>query len=403
VSIDDKEPTVSTWGADTQFLGGRFDFVIWDDLMTRKFRKIEAMDGLIEMWDNEAETRIDPGGVFILQGQRLRHDDLYRYCLDKTNADDTPMYQHILYAAHDEGNCDGDHGTDAKPQGKGGCLLDPHRLPWDMLNNLRVRKPDTYDVVYQQQDGSPGMVLVDPAWIKGGVDARGVPNDGSLDETRDLWETPAGLNLARCWSFVTVDPSPTQYWAVIWWLYDDVTKRRYIIGLHRAKMKSTGFLDYDLDDQKYGGLMEEWYIKSVAMHIPLEAIVLEVNAAQRWLFQSPHAMKWGRTRNVRLLPHSTNVNKNDPKYGVECLGPLFQQNLIRLPFQGMTTRSVMADLIEEATHYPHTRTTDIVMSMWFHDLAVRNHYAPRKDGGYRFSRPGRMAGARRAMSFGRGV
>jgi hypothetical protein len=401
-SLDDKEPTVSTWGADTQFLGGRFDFVIWDDLMTRKFRKPEAMEGLIETWDLEAETRVDPGGVFILQGQRLRHDDLYRYNLDKEDHLGEPKYQHIIYPAHDDDLCQGDHGPDAKPQGDGGCLLDPHRLPWRELDALRVTKPQTYAVVYQQQDGSPGATLVDPAWINGGIDSNGVPCEGCRDPDRAIGDVPPVDNLKACWSFVTVDPSPTQFWGIIWWLYDPVTKRRHIINMRRAQMKSTDFLGYTIEDGTYTGLLEEWAIQAAQLRIPIETVIFEVNAAQRWALQQPHVIAWGRTRQVRMLGHSTTVNKNDPKYGVEAIGPLFQQGLVRIPDLGLTTRGHMADLVNEVTHYPHTRTTDLVMATWFHDLAVRNHYNPRRNGGYSFNRPGRMARAKRGFALTRG-
>ena len=41
VALDDKEATVSAWGQDSGFLGGRFDFVVWDDLVDRKNVKTE--------------------------------------------------------------------------------------------------------------------------------------------------------------------------------------------------------------------------------------------------------------------------------------------------------------------------------------------------------------------------
>ena len=49
VSLDDKEQTVSAWGQDSGFLGGRYDFVIWDDLVDRKNSKTEeSREGLKE-------------------------------------------------------------------------------------------------------------------------------------------------------------------------------------------------------------------------------------------------------------------------------------------------------------------------------------------------------------------
>ena len=39
VQLDDKEATVSAWGMDSGFLGGRFDIVVWDDLVDKKNTK----------------------------------------------------------------------------------------------------------------------------------------------------------------------------------------------------------------------------------------------------------------------------------------------------------------------------------------------------------------------------
>jgi hypothetical protein len=63
-SLDDKEATVSAWGQDSGFLGGRFDVVVWDDLVDRKnVKTLESKDNIREWWDTEAETRLEPGGV----------------------------------------------------------------------------------------------------------------------------------------------------------------------------------------------------------------------------------------------------------------------------------------------------------------------------------------------------
>ena len=152
VQLDDKEPTVSAWGQDSGFLGGRFDFVLWDDLVDRKNTKTtESKDMIREWWDSEAETRLEPGGTLLLQGQRIQHDDLYRYCLDKKTLDESPKYRHVIYKAHDEEMCTGEH-DDLEPWPKG-CLLDPYRLPWSHLETIKHNNPRTFDVMYQQEDG----------------------------------------------------------------------------------------------------------------------------------------------------------------------------------------------------------------------------------------------------------
>ena len=231
-AVDDKEATVSAWGQDSGFLGGRFDFVIWDDLVDRKNVKTEdSRDNIREWWDTEAESRIEPGGLLMLQGQRIAVNDLYRWCLDKKTLDEQAKYKHVGFKAHDDELCDGDH-TNVKPWPKG-CLLDPHRIPWKMLETIQHTSPRTYAVMYQQEDGEVVGGLVDPTWITGGLDTEGYPAPGCLDKERHLLEVPPNLMNGNGWSFVTVDPSPTEWWGVIWWVYDPESENRYIIDLHR--------------------------------------------------------------------------------------------------------------------------------------------------------------------------
>src|SRR5690606_20919326 len=113
VMLADKEPTWSAFGRNTGFLGFRYDFVIWDDVYDRSaMRTAEAREELRRWWDDIAETRLEPGGLMILQGQRLSAEDIYRYALDKVRfieADDGELdevagqkYHHIKYLAHDD-------------------------------------------------------------------------------------------------------------------------------------------------------------------------------------------------------------------------------------------------------------------------------------------------------------
>ena len=84
VPLSQKEPTWSAFGMDSGFLGGRFDLVIWDDVYDpRKMRSGEAREDMRRWWDEVAETRLEPGGLLVLQGQRMSADDIYRYALDK--------------------------------------------------------------------------------------------------------------------------------------------------------------------------------------------------------------------------------------------------------------------------------------------------------------------------------
>ena len=397
VALDDKEQTVSAWGQDSGFLGGRYDFVIWDDLIDRKNMKTEeSREQLKEWWDGEAESRVEPGGLLLLQGQRIQHNDLYRHCLDKKKIDETPKYKHIVYKAHYEDQCTGEH-KDLEPWPQS-CLLDPGRLPFEHLQTLKHNNPRSFSVMYQQEDGDIVGGLVDATWITGGMDSEGYPAPGCLDKERYLLEVPPNLMDGNGWSFVTVDPSPTEWWGVIWWVYDPESENRYIIDLHRKRLNPEQFLSLDLDTFEWSGLVVDLWERSNELSAPISHIVVEVNAAQRWLLNQPHVQRWSAMTGVAFVPHTTSVNKQDPKYGLESIGDLFRQGRIRMPWGDIPARNRLTPLIDEAVKYPEHDTTDLIMSTWFGKLAVENLYTPRREGLYQLRRPSWMGNARRGIA-----
>jgi hypothetical protein len=399
VALDDKESTVSAWGQDSGFLGGRFDLVIWDDLADRKNTKTEeSRVAMREWWDGEAESRLEPGGVMLLQGQRIAANDLYRYCLDKKTLDEKQKYRHVIFQAHYPDLCTGDHNRviEAWPNG---CLLDPHRLPWKHLETLKHNNPRSFEVMYQQQDGDAVGGLVDPSWIIGEMDEDGFPSPGCLDTERTILDPPFHLLDGEGWSYITVDPSPSEWWGIIWWLYDPATENRYIIDLHRKRLSPQDFLTLNLDTMQFSGLLQDMWTMASALHIPLSHLVVEVNAAQKWLLNQPHFQRWMQMTGVTVVPHTTSANKNDPKFGVESIGDLFRQGRIRIPWGDLTTRARMTYLIDEVTRYPEYDTTDLVMSTWFSKLAVENHYTPRRFAGYQMARPAWIRNSQRGLQY----
>jgi hypothetical protein len=401
VSLDDKEPTVSAWGQDSGFLGGRFDLIIWDDLVDKKnTRNPETRDSLADWYDTEAENRLEPGGALILQGQRISGNDLYRHCLDLVNLDESKKYRHIVYKAHDDERCKEQHDVTAMPW-PDGCLLDPIRLPWKMLEGIRHNNPRVYAVQYQQEDGDLYGGLAEMAWFTGGLDSEGYYAPGCLDEARPYGEVPEHLTDGRGWSIITVDPSPTEYWGIIWWVVDPDSLTRYAIDISRRRMNPEQFLSLDLDTMAFTGLLKDWHYRAAEKGAPLSHVVVEINAAQRWLVQQPHVQRWMANTGVAIVGHTTHVNKADPKFGVESTGDLYRQGLIRLPWADGASRLRSNLLINEATRYPEADTDDLVMSTWFMHLAVNNLSPPRRKAAYQTERPSWLAGTQRGWAYAR--
>jgi hypothetical protein len=163
-------------------------------------------------------------------------------------------------------------------------------------------------------------------------------------------------------------------------------------------MNPEQFLSVDMDTFEWSGLMQDMWERSLDLDIPLQHVIVEVNAAQRWLLSQPHVQKWMAITGVSFVPHTTSINKQDPKYGLESIGDLFRQGRVRIPWTDITSRQRMQYLIDEATRYPDYDTTDLIMSTWFGKLGVENHYTPRREGLYRMHRPGWMSERPRGLA-----
>ena len=391
-AIAEKEPTWSAYGRDTAFIGGRYDFVIWDDLVDpRKLRSLEQKEDLQDMWVDVGETRLEPGGLLILQGQRISSDDLYRYALDMTSPLDEEdedeeaaaevlddgrrldradkKYHHIIFKAHYDDICTGEHGKNAKAY-PDGCLLSPRRLPWRKIQTLRENRGERFTVVYQQEDIDPTEVLVPKAWIYGDDDF-----PGCLDKDRDRLELPRGLNATDCVSYATADPSPTNYWSIQWWVYHPESEQRFLIDLIRQKMDAPDFLDYHPDTREFVGVMNDWQNMSISLGFPISTWIVEQNAAQRFLLQYDHVRRWRAQYGVDIIGHDTGRNKTDREYGVETIAPHYRFGRVRLPWRN-EGRIISLKLVEEVTHYPYGRTDDCVMAQWFGEWNLPNIYTP---------------------------
>lgn len=387
ILISEKESSFAAFGMDGGVLGGRFRLVVWDDLVDRKnIRSPQMLGELKEWYDEVAETRLEPGGLLILQGQRMASNDLYRHALDQLggdpDADDTERprrYHHVVYRAHYDEVCRGaeTHRRDAvpfrplpdgSPDPAGGCLLDPRRLPWRELSSIRKNRAEKFAVLYQQEDVDPAAVLVPKLWVDGGVDPE--TNErfpGCWDDGRAAWELPKNL-VTPTHIFVSVDPSPTVYWAIEAWAYNQPTEQLFLLDLHRAVMGAPEFLDWNPQTNTFSGIAEEWQQLSRDKGLPITHWIIEANAAQRFLLQYEFVRQWQRERRTIIVPHQTQRNKTDPEFGVQSIAPLWRHGLVRLP-TGKGLRYELArlnslKLVDEVTRYPESAYDDCVMAMW---------------------------------------
>lgn len=403
--IGEKEASFTAFGKDSGFLGWRVNFIVWDDLVRRQ----DFIGGDLVMkleldrawWDDEAETRLEPGGLLILQGQRLGAEDLYRYNLDKrTFADDEDYFElgeeeeptekkyfHVVYKAHYEEHCRASidpsvHKRTAEPYDPldpkhSGCLLDPLRLPWRELKGIQNRPLSNYRTVYQQEDVDPSDVLVPKFYIDGGMD-KGEVFPGCWDLEREPGIVPEIVRQPRvALSIITADPSPTKFWSVQWWMYVEfpgeeyLMGRRYLLDQVFKPMGATDLLDFDVDAEAWTGLLVEWNDRANQVHLPIDYLIIEANAAQKFIGQYKWFRRWLSNNSIKFKAHTTHANKLDPKQGVSTIRNHYRFGRVRLP--GTTTGQVVAKpLYDQVTNYPTYSYDDCVMGHWFMEFQLQH-------------------------------
>ncbi len=421
----EKENTVTALSHQMGFLGGRYDFLAWDDLVDNKNSKSpDQRNDLAEWWEEYAVSRLEPGGVVALVGTRFSKYDLYRYTRDMsyTTDDDleeqlmerlTPgmteeqiaeikedlekelldkygeegmtidsmepdedgliqpkrmqrkVYRYVKYPAHNDSTCM--KPTSLKQIDHIDCLLDPMRFKWHDLLRAKQANPRKYALTYQQEDESTEENLIQDVWLTGGLDADGIIYPGCYNYSRSLLEIPEHLKKPDCYSIVTVDPSALNWWSIQWWIWDAEEDKDYLIDLMRARLSADSFLSYSTKRQEYKGVVDKWQTRSVEMGWPISLWIVEQSAAQRYLFQHTWVNEWMQKTRTHIKGHETNRNKADEDFGIQTLRPLYRDGSVDLPYNqdDMKTRMVVNEFKQELVEWPDGPTEDMVMGHWF--------------------------------------
>lgn len=375
VDLYEKEPTVQVASQESGFLGERVDLAVWDDIATYdNSRSPEQAESLSAWFEDEAETRVEPGGVLALVGQRLGPLDLHRNRLDAmvTEEDgiDRPKYTHIVYPAHQDDLCDETHDQ-WDPAGNRGCLTDAYRLP--LKDWIDVRAKTNYRTVYQQEDSDPARILIHPVWLEGGTDHDGYPAPGCFDRDRGFFEWPE--RVGPLIDYCVVDPASGKqsaragdsFWALEWWAVQPQTRHNYLIHGRRARIQAGDLLDWDNAQQEFKGWMHELQVGSILAGHPIRVWIIEAVAAHRYLFQFEHFRRWRQMfPMVSVIPHQTQRNKTDPDLGVDGLMPMrYKSGQKHLPRKrGVDSLNYIKAKVKELTTYPYAMYDDTVLADW---------------------------------------
>lgn len=355
---EQKEATFESAGARSQINGLRLDLVIADDLVgEQSSRNVDLQTEMEEWFHTQVESRLDPGGTLAVIGTRWRTYDLYGRLLRLKDDDEKAFYRVIRFSAHDISKCPGVEGPhETYPNG---CMLWAERVDeltaakrgkvarrgeYERLMRERHKMGETrFEFVYNQLDVPDEGSIVRPEWI-----------EACKDPERRLGDIPPGTRL-----IATLDPAPVAFSSAQVWAYDPEDEKRYLVKHKRAKLTSPEVLK----------LMEEWWTEITAAGHYLIWVV-EKNSAH-FILQSEEFKRMRMRTGMRIVEHTTQRNKNDPLYGVEALGPLYQYEKVSLPWADIHSREAVQPLISELIAWPNGASDDCVMAQWFFEWNIR--------------------------------
>lgn len=378
----EKDPTVQALGIGGHLQGNRTDVIILDDVVDRSNAGAwEAQaDWLAQIVtsrlpddDDERIRAEDPGKLLIL-GTRNAPVELYQVLRDDyVDLDGNPVYTYFSQPAVLEYGPTPEDWVTLWPY-----TIDvsgAHRRKWDgrALAKRRgdVRSETLWALTFQQQDVSEHATFPAEA-VQASVSSRTcgtIPTDGPNAVRGDRGMT--GLYVVG-----GVDPASVGHTALIVMGIDRLTQKRYVLDCvnqpnmtpHQLRSHMHRLTDH------YG--VREWRVES--------------NAYQRAIVQDEELKNRLASRGCLLRGHyTTGHNKWDENFGVASLAPLFLSCLVEIEggrFKKAATGGLIelpsirnnqaaSDLIDQLVVWtPEAKNakTDLVMALWFAELAARD-------------------------------
>jgi hypothetical protein len=373
--------TLQIRGMEQQILGMEADIIIGDDVVGPDSRNSEvSRDSLSEKWHGDVMSRQSPNGRVIVVGQRIHFLDLYGELAEKVDEfSGEVIWHHIVTPAVIRfPSTDPETG-----EAKAAIVLWEREWPYPKLMKrkadvTRRKGAQLWETMFQQNPLPPQGVTVKPEWINGDSSHRGCldrDRPGGVPATLQTligvaedMEIPDDLRMKhRPVRIMSLDPPQERAGGLI---IADVLEDREVFtcGIIEAHRLRPGIQEVHRLVREKAGLYSPDYL------------LIEQNGAQRWFKEDPGFVAWHRRTNIRLLPHATGVNKQNPEWGQQSLAVDFELGRIRLPFGDADGRSMSTLLIDEVTKHPYAEYDDLFMALWFPKFNLPKLIAPRTSG-----------------------
>lgn len=411
----EKDPTVEAVGLGGQIYGGRFDVIICDDVIDNEnaHRYDDHVDWLMTILD----SRLPPdGGLMLVLGTRIASIDLYGELRKRTNENDEQFFTYLAQpAVLDYGDGPPDSWVTLWPWTNGGedregaelrcascyapggvdCCAEPRPewlIPrWTGPRLAKKRFPlgeRRWSLVWQQNQ-IPDDATFKQWAVEYSVNKMRQPGPmrpGAMGHRKD--------GMSGLYVVGGLDPATVGHTAMIVAGLDRATGKRYLLDgyNHSGTSPATlrGMVKQFTDQYK----INEW--------------VIERNAFQKFLTDDPELKAFLQSRGSKLTAHFTNQRKVDPDYGVMSLAPLFESNgelpshggngmrktqdkgLIELPDDRQS--AWVSDLVKQLITWEprgmsQVTKTDLVMALWFTDIAFKRILERSRDIGTHYANP----------------
>lgn len=378
-----KDPSVQVVGIGGQVYGARTDLAILDDCISDN-----NAGNFAKQFDWLTRTIMSRGkvGKVIVVGTRIAPADLYGHLRkDEVYVSGKSPWTYIAQPAVLEFTEDPKDWVTLWPKSSRPMDEASDELPdadgmfraWDgpALNEVRnANRPGVWALVYQQQEVSEDMAF-HPMCVWGSVDRRRKP--GPL--RAGAWGSPYN-GMEGMHGVLSVDPAGTGEAFLLAMAVDRIKRDRWVMNAWMGNHTTPS-----------------WYADLIEQIVPeygIQEVVIESNAYASWLIHDERITRFCRDRGVRIVPHATYGNKNDPDFGVASMSSLFGSlrrdndgrgnetgqfrhagdNVVHLPDPDMSA-GIKALIDQLITWVPGVRggklRQDGPMALWFSELRAR--------------------------------
>jgi len=376
----EKDPTVQTLGIRGQIVGSRAELIILDDCID--FTNAHEYEKQIRWIQGEVQSRIEDGGSLLIVGTRMSSKDMYSELRDPKRYEDEvqPWTYLAMPAVLNFADSPEDWETlwprsNQPPVLAKGAELEPgpdgYFPKWGGRELMKKRKkltPRAWALVYQQSQ----------VHDEGIFDGDAV--SGCINGNRTTGRIPKGMHGNRpngmdgLLIVAGLDPATTGHTAAVVMGLDVQSQKRYVLDVYNK----AGTTPTEMRD-----LIKDW-----TLHYAITEWRIEKNGFQGFLVHDKELNDFCNSRGVLIRPHFTGNNKHNEEFGVASMAMLFNywkegNALIELPSTQFSEamKEMVLQLVTWAPDLPKGTKTDIVMAMWFAELACKDRVA--QSGTYR--------------------